>query len=116
MTSEEASGIECQIDHIVPRSRGGQTASDNLCLACVACNGRKYARTVATDPDTGDEVPLFDPRRQNWREHFRWGSDGTRVVGLTATGRATIAALQMNDALIVAARSLWVGMGAHPPR
>ena len=45
---------------------------------------------------------MFHPRRQRWRDHFRW--DGFRIVGLTPTGRATVAALQMNRPLILAIR------------
>ena len=40
----------------------------------------------------------------------------TEIIGLTATGRATIAALRLNNPEIVAARSLWVQAGWHPPR
>lgn len=115
LTSEELSGIRCQIDHITPRSREGASTADNLCLACLACNGHKSARTHAIDPESGAEVPLFNPRRQHWGEHFAWNTEGTKILGLTATGRATVVALEMNDPLIVGARSLWVTMGAHPP-
>jgi hypothetical protein len=58
---------------------------------------------VARDPQTGRQVVLFYPRRQRWKDHFRW--DGVRVVGLTAKGRATIAALRLNHALILAIRA-----------
>jgi hypothetical protein len=116
LTAEVLSGIRCQVDHILPRSRQGATTADNLCLACPACNGHKHARTHAHDPDSSIPVPLFDPRRQRWNDHFAWSSDGTEIIGLSPTGRATIAALKMNDPLIVSARSLWVGIGAHPPR
>ena len=116
LTSEVLSGIRCQTDHIIPRSRGGTTTADNLCLACAACNGHKHARTHAIDPASGAEVLLFDPRRQRWHEHFSWSTDGTEIIGQTHTGRATIAALRLNDALSVAARSLWTGTGVQPPR
>ena len=33
---------------------------------------------------------LFDPRRQRWSEHFAWSDDGTRVIGRTPCGRATV--------------------------
>lgn len=115
LTSEELSGIRCQIDHITPRSREGATTVDNLCLACLACNGHKHARTHAIDPESGAEVPLFNPRQQQWSEHFAWNAEGTEILGLTSTGRATVVALEMNDLLIVGARSLWVTLGAQPP-
>jgi hypothetical protein len=41
--------------------------------------------------------------------------DGTRIVGISALGRATVEALQMNHPLIVSTRQLWVRLGIHPP-
>ena len=60
-------------------------------------------------------MPLFHPRQHSWDEHFVWNVEGTEVIGLTPTGRATVVALNMNDPLIVGTRALWVGFGAHPP-
>ena len=115
LTSEGLSGIRGQIDHMTPRAQHGATTEENLCLACVACNGHKHARTHARDPASGEAVPLFHPRQHSWDEHFAWNVEGTEIVGLTPTGRATVIALNMNDPLIVGARALWVGFGAHPP-
>jgi len=36
---------ELSLDHVVPRSQGGQTTWDNIVCACVACNVRKGGRT-----------------------------------------------------------------------
>lgn len=33
------------VDHIFPRSRGGDNSADNLTVACAPCNGSKGART-----------------------------------------------------------------------
>ena len=60
------------VDHVVPRAAGGPTTGDNLALACVSCSLRKWAKQTATDPDSGEEVPLFNPRTQSWADHFRW--------------------------------------------
>jgi len=38
---------ELTIDHVVPRSHGGETTWENCVLACVNCNSRKAARTPA---------------------------------------------------------------------
>ena len=100
-------------DHVVPRAAGGPTVAGNLALACVSCSLRKWAQQTATDPDSGDEVPLFNPRTQVWAEHFRW--DGERVVPLTPTGRATAAALALNRPLILAIRQEEAARGRHPP-
>lgn len=101
------------IDHVVPRAAGGPTTSDNLALACVSCSLRKWARQTAPDPDSGEEVPLFSPRKQTWTDHFRW--EGERVVGLTPTGRATATALAMNRPLILAIRQEEAVRGRQPP-
>ncbi len=106
--------VEMEIDHIVPVSAGGLTTLDNLCLACVGCNGYKLAYVDGVDPQTGEIAPLFDPRRQVWGEHFEWGEGGAVVIGLTATGRATVARLRMNRERMVAARRLWIEAGWHP--
>jgi hypothetical protein len=108
-------GAKSVIDHIVPDAAGGPTEFQNLCLACHACNAFKHARLEAQDPVTGEAVPLFHPRRQRWNDHLRWSLDGTMIVGITPTGRATVEALNMNHLLIVEARRRWVAVGWHPP-
>jgi hypothetical protein len=101
------------VDHVVPVADNGPTVLDNLALACVSCSLRKGARRTGTDPDTQAEAPLLDPRTQRWADHLRW--DGVRAVGLTPTGRATIAALEMNRPLILAIRQEEAERGRHPP-
>ncbi|MBL1176773.1 HNH endonuclease [Pantanalinema sp. GBBB05] len=115
LTSEANSGIPMSFDHIQPQSKGGNTSFENVCLACRSCNEYKSDSTEAQDPLTGEIVPLFNPRAQQWSEHFVWSLDATRVEGQTPVGRATIAALRMNNPVIVAARSRWVISGWHPP-
>ena len=108
--------IEMTLDHIVPEAAGGATEADNLCLACISWNTFKSAFQTGIDPQTNDEVQLFNPRQQQWGEHFRWSDDGLQVIGTTALGRATVARLQMNRSLAVHARHLWVQAGWHPPK
>jgi hypothetical protein len=100
------------VDHVVPVTAGGTAALDNLALACVSCSLRKGARQQAPDPKTGKEVPLFHPRQEVWGRHFRW--DGVRILGLTPTGRATVAALSMNRPLALAIRREEAFRGRHP--
>jgi hypothetical protein len=107
--------VEMEIDHVIPVSAAGETSLDNLCLACVGCNGFKSAFQVAADPVTGDQVDLFNPRTQAWTDHFTWSQDGSRVLGLTPSGRATVERLRMNRERLVIARQLWVQAGWHPP-
>ena len=104
-----------EYEHIVPRSAGGATAFVNLCLACPTCNRYKSDLVSGMDPVTLSEVPLFHPQQQRWLEHFSWNEDATQIVGLTPTGRATIATLKMNRPQMLRVRAMWVAMNEHPP-
>jgi 5-methylcytosine-specific restriction endonuclease McrA len=115
LTSTRITGIAMEIEHINPEAMGGPTVEDNLWLACTACNLHKSDRVVAADPDTGEVVHLYDPRHQNWREHFKWSNAGDLIIGLTATGRATVKALHLNRRDLALARLNWVSAGWHPP-
>src|SRR5437016_277702 len=84
------------IDHIIPFSVGGLGEVDNLAFACAGCNQHKGVRTRAEDPITGSIENLFNPRKEAWNDHFTWSEDFTRIVPVTAIGRATIEALQLN--------------------
>jgi 5-methylcytosine-specific restriction endonuclease McrA len=107
---------QLEIEHIIPRARGGSDDEDNLWLACRLCNNAKGVQTECLDPDTGQRVRLFDPRRQSWTDHFSWSADGTRVLGQTPCGRATVLALQLNGLVAVTVRRCWVAAGWHPPK
>jgi len=114
-TQEAISGIPLTVEHLVPRARGGCDDEDNLWLSCRLCNEAKGTQTEARDPDSGNIFPLFNPRTQDWQEHFEWRRGGTAVAGLTPAGRATVEALHMNSELQTRARALWVEVGWHPP-
>jgi 5-methylcytosine-specific restriction endonuclease McrA len=103
-----------EVDHIIPRGKNGLTVPENLALAC-GCNSYKGERTHARDPQTGRGVPLFHPRRQRWSRHFAWSRDFTVIVGHTATGRATVATLQLNRPELRNLRRLLRAIGEHPP-
>jgi hypothetical protein len=104
-----------QIDHIQPVVKGGSDADENLCLACELCNQHKWTHTHGRDPETGEQVPLFHPRQQQWSAHFAWSAEGAEIIGLTATGRATISTLALNHPLAVTVRRNWIQAGWHPP-
>ena len=112
-TTEANIGQTLHIDHILPNGRDG---IDNLCIACWSCNSYKHKATSAIDSLTGERVPLFNPRNQKWTDHFEWDTNGTRIYGKTAIGRATVARLRMNRAVVVIARDRWVQSGYHPPK
>jgi hypothetical protein len=82
------------VEHIRARQHQGDDSSDNLCLACRACNSLKGTNQSAYDPVTGTLVRLFNPRSDDW--HANFSNEEGLIVGLTPEGRATVALLQMN--------------------
>ena len=103
------------IEHIIPKSQGGQTTLDNLALSCQSCNNHKYTRTEGMDPVSSQIVPLYHPRRQQWAEHFAWNDDCTRIIGMTPIGRATVETLHLNKSGLVNLRRILYAVGEHPP-
>ena len=114
-TQEVVSGIPLTMEHITPRAKGGNDDNENLWLSCRLCNEKKGMLLEALDPNTGETVPLFNPRTQTWSDHFTWSEDGSRIIHKTAIGRATVDVLSLNDELRVHARAIWVKAGYHPP-
>ncbi len=104
-----------QTDHVYPLAKGGTDTEDNLCLACELCNQHKWTKTEDTDPQTGKRISLFNPRKQNWADHFAWSADGTEIIGLTECGRATANALKLNNNLSMTVRRNRGLAGWHPP-
>jgi hypothetical protein len=115
LTPQEMTLATFHLDHIIPKSAGGPTTFENLCLSCPLCNQFKQGVRRARDTDTGRLVRLFNPRRDQWRTHFRWSDDGTQIIGLTARGRVTVAVLHLNNPIALQARGFWVASGLHPP-
>jgi hypothetical protein len=115
LTQECVSGVPLTLEHLIPRAKGGANTEENLWLSCRLCNETKGIQTEALDPETGELVPLFNPRQQRWGDHFMWSECGTLVVGKTPIGRATLIALSLNSEFRVRARALWVEVGWHPP-
>lgn len=103
------------IEHIKPRSQGGDFTLDNLALACQGCNAHKYTKTEAYDPVTEKLVALYNPRQQQWHEHFQWNSDFSLIIGISPTGRATTEALHLNREGLVNLRRILYQAGSHPP-
>ena len=111
---EEFNSGRFAVDHILPRDKGGSDDLSNLALSCRGCNERKQAATEATDPATEQMTPLFHPRHDVWEDHFAWSGDFRLMLGLTATGCATIARLQTNHSGVVRQREVLHQLGPHP--
>jgi HNH endonuclease len=112
--SEQWQYVRFTVDHVVPIARGGTDDRENLALACFHCNRRKADRINITD-ESGESIPLFNPRQDNWQDHFIWSVDGLSIAGLTPTGNATIEALALNRERVKNIRAADREIGRHPP-
>ncbi len=101
------------VDHIIAVKHQGSTDISNLALACVPCNNHKGSDIAAIDPDSGQLVPLFNPRDHVWKEHF--ALEGERIVGLTPIGRGTAYVLQLNEPNRLQLRADLMEQGHYPP-
>ncbi len=82
-----------------------------LALSCDRCNLFKGPNLSSIDPDSGEIVNLFNPRTDNWNEHFE--ISGGKIVGQTPKGRATARLLNMNDSRRVDLREQWLEEGGQ---
>ncbi len=54
---------DLNLDHVVPRHRGGPTSWENIVCSCVKCNTRKGNRT----PNEAGMILTRKPKRPKWR-------------------------------------------------
>lgn len=59
--------VQLNLDHIIPRSRGGKTSWDNLVCCCIPCNLKKGNRTPA---EAGMRL-IRTPTRPRFNPQFR---------------------------------------------
>lgn len=104
LISETVSFAKHQIDHIIAEKHGGQTVEENLALSCSLCNKYKGSDLTSIDYETGKIVPLFNPRRDVWSEHFQ--IENGVFIGLTPNARATIRLLQINNSARIEERKI----------
>ena len=84
-----------EVDHVIAEKHGGLTDADNLAFTCWRCNRHKGSDLGSFDPQTGAFSFLFNPRTQQWTEHFAF--EGIALTGLTPEGRTTVKLLQLNN-------------------
>ena len=98
----------------MPRASGGSDLAENIALACDACNLHKSAATEGWDELEGRLHPLFNPRQDDWHEHFHFDGETGEIAGSTPKGRGTIARLKMNSHFQVRARRHWIRLNLYP--
>jgi hypothetical protein len=101
-----------EIDHIIARKHGGQTAPDNLARVCWRCNRHKGTDIASFDPATGELTRLFNPRTDDWNEHFYISE--AQLRSNTPVGGATIFLLRFNEPDRVAERAVLIANERYP--
>lgn len=102
-----------EVEHVIPTTLSGTNTEDNLALACRSCNLFKADCREAIDPESQQTVSLYNPRVDDWAEHF--AVDATQaILGLTPVARATIQRLRMNAPTQLEARRQWARLGLFP--
>jgi 5-methylcytosine-specific restriction endonuclease McrA len=54
---------ELNLDHVIPRDKGGHTTWENVVTSCIRCNSKKANKL----PHEARMVPLNPPRAPRWR-------------------------------------------------
>jgi HNH endonuclease len=103
-----------EVEHIIPLSRQGTNIQDNLALSCRSCNLRKGSRICGTLSNPNSEISFFNPRKEEWIEHFYVNVTIGSIVGIGQTGEVTVKYLEMNSPAQVAARQLWIRLSLFP--
>lgn len=98
-----------EIDHIMAAKHGGASTADNLALSCTLCNKHKGTDLASIDPETGELERLFNPRGDQWHEHFELRSG--QILARTSIGRVTVRLLQLNRLERIAERVLMLRAG-----
>ena len=106
LINQEDNFLPFEVDHIIAEKHGGLTEADNLALSCTLCNKHKGSDIASIDPETGEIVPLYNPRRDKWHEHFQLS--GAEFIPLTPKGRVTVRLLQLNRSDRVEERKLLI--------
>jgi len=103
-----------EIEHIIPLAVGGADDETNLALACRSCNIYKGSSLDGVDRLSGESVPLFHPREQEWEKHFQVELETGEILALTPMARVTVHRLRMNSPAQFLARSSWIRLGLFP--
>ena len=84
-----------EIDHIVSLKHGGETIPENLAYSCFTCNNCKGSDIGTVLLPDRKFVRLFDPRNDEWENHFEM--DDGLIVPNTEIAKATVKILKLND-------------------
>jgi len=109
---EDDTFFGCEVDHIISVKHGGPTEADNLAYACAFCNRHKGSDIASILWQTGEFIRFFNPRIDQWVEHFRL--NGAVIEPLTGIGEVTARILGFNNSDRILERQALIVMGRYP--
>ncbi len=65
---------QLNIDHVIPRDKGGKTTWENVVCSCISCNSRKANYL----PAEANMFPIREPKAPRWRPLFG-GASGKKA-------------------------------------
>lgn len=104
-----------ELEHIIPLVRNGSNELDNIAFSCSGCNNRKGIKIGSLDPITLLSMSLFNPRQDEWQDHFQWSDNALQLIGRSPVGRATIDSLDLNRTGCMNLRRALIAIQEHPP-
>jgi hypothetical protein len=108
-----ASLFTFEMEHIIAEKHDGITNAENLALSCPYCNRFKGTDLGSIDPETQQLTPFFNPRLQQWSDHFRL--EGGTIIPLTPEGPVTAKILQFNLPERILEREQLMAIREYPP-
>lgn len=108
---DDYDAVAFHVEHVIAKQHGGRDDPNSLCWACAECNWAKGPNLAGLL--NGKLYPLFNPRKQIWRRHFRW--EYTTLIGKTRTGIVTVQVLNINDPPRIMLRENLFFEGRFPP-
>ncbi len=109
---EDDTFFGCHIDHVISVKHGGPTEPDNLAYACAFCNRQKGSDIGSILWQTGEFIRFFNPRTDQWADHFRL--NGAVIEPLTGIGEVTARILGFNDSDRILERQALIDMETYP--
>ena len=106
------SAFDYHIEHIIGLQHGGPSSHNNLAYCRSVCNWKKGPNISTILEFGGELIPLFNPRTQNWFDHFE--VQNGHIEPLTPTGEATVKLLELNQGNKVKERFSMAKAGFYP--
>lgn len=109
---EDDTFFGCEVDHIISVKHGGAATDNNLAYACMVCNRQKGSDLGSILGQTGELVRFFNPRTDQWEDHFEL--HGALIKPLTDIGEVTAQIFEFNSEERILEREELISLGRYP--